>query len=57
MQHLTIRDDLDKMKTASEKLKEITLLGVNQHENEVINEKRLEFDDKSSYEDVKKKIH
>ena len=40
--------------SASEKLKEITLLGINQLENEVNDEKRLAFDDRSILDELRR---
>ena len=47
-------EDLKNSKQASEKLKEITLLGINQLENEVNDEKRLAFDDRSLLDELRR---
>jgi hypothetical protein len=47
-------EDIKSSKSASEKLKEVTLLGINQLENEVNDEKRLAFDDRSILGELKR---
>ena len=47
-------EDIKSSKSASEKLKEITLLGINELENEVNDEKRLAFDDRSILDELRR---